>query len=130
MEDGEIEDDDDDNTVTVPPVTKPEPVQPLQPAAINVKIPPPPIETTHLFDNKFNPNDKYLPDKGNREKRKHDDKKKPHLTEAEKHVMHLHKLERLEREKREKYRREQGVETLGIYFFYPLQQANKTLLHF
>lgn len=114
MEDGEIEDDDEDSTLILPE-TKPETTvaQPLQPTATNIKIPPPPVDT-HLFENKFSPNDKYLPDKGNRDKRKHDDKKKQHLTEAEKHVMHLHKLERLEREKREKYRREQGVEPLGI----------------
>lgn len=93
LEDGEIEDDDEEipeaepqkneNTTVKPPVTQPE--------------------------KKFEVKDRPVkPDK-----RKYEDKKKPRLTEAEKHVMHLHKLERLEREKRERFKREQGVQNLG-----------------
>lgn len=105
LEDGEIEDDDEE--VPVEPENKP-PVEnvPVQPKVVENKPP--------LLESKF---EKYVdrnrPDRG--EKRKHEEKKKTHLTEAEKHVMHLHKLERMEREKREKYRREQGIENLGEF---------------
>ncbi|KRT83414.1 hypothetical protein AMK59_4149, partial [Oryctes borbonicus] len=99
LEDGEIEDDDEE----IPALTQIEiPLpQPPKPPPIAEKIFPV-VETKH---------EKYVRIKYERARPKHDEKKKGHLTEAEKSVMFLHKLERMEREKRDKYRREPGRST-------------------
>ncbi|GJQ80659.1 putative metal ion binding protein [Trypoxylus dichotomus] len=95
LEDGEIEDDDEDVVATQVQVEIPHPPKP--PTIVEKTSPP--------ADNKH---EKYDRLKYERSRTKHEEKKKGHLTEAEKSVMFLHKLERMEREKREKYRREPG----------------------
>lgn len=101
MEDGEIEDDDEE----VPP---PQPVIPNLPPQFDPQVPPPnfsPIKDQKpMFSNDRN----MFMDKGPKDRRNRyeENKKKGHLTEAEKSVMYLHKMERMEREKRDKYRRD------------------------
>ncbi|KAK5638502.1 hypothetical protein RI129_012797 [Pyrocoelia pectoralis] len=94
LEDGEIEDDDDEEeeapTSEVVPTTEPQPVlpEPTQPVT------------------KPNHNNRTRFDRSERHNR-YEERKRGHLTEAEKSVMHLHKLERFEREKRDRYKRDQ-----------------------
>ncbi|KAF5283194.1 hypothetical protein FQA39_LY17386 [Lamprigera yunnana] len=87
LEDGEIEDDDEEETST-PAETQQEP---------NPELPPP-----NASPNKFRPTRFDRPDR-----HRYEDRKRSHLTEAEKSVLHLHKIERLEREKRDRYKRDQ-----------------------
>ncbi|KAF5288696.1 hypothetical protein FQR65_LT11961 [Abscondita terminalis] len=94
LEDGEIEDDDEEEeeqqqqpaTVPVEQPSEPAPDQP--PSATS------PIKFPQQRPSRF-------------DRHRYDERKRGHLTEAEKSVMHLHKIERLEREKRDRYKRDQ-----------------------
>ncbi|KAK9751386.1 hypothetical protein QE152_g5148 [Popillia japonica] len=102
LEDGEIEDDEEEIAIAESPPPPPEPAQPHV-----AKQQPPPIVPEKSFPVAFDAkHEKFDRPKYERARSKHEEKKKGHLTEAEKSVMYLHKLERMEREKREKYRRE------------------------
>lgn len=96
LEDGEIEDDDDEE---VPQEAAGAP--PAQPEAI---LPAAVPQDANAFT-KLDPH----------RKRRHSTERKPekHLTEAEKSVRFLHKLERAERERRERFRKEQLEKTTG-----------------
>lgn len=108
LEDGEIEDDEED--VSPPTAQQAPPVEPqLSPGGANKPPPPPTIDKGFSFEAKH---EKYDRPKYERQRSKHEDKKKSHMTEAERSVMFLHKLERMEREKRDKYRREPGKDLM------------------
>lgn len=96
MEDGEIEDDDDEE---IPPQTEENVAPPTQNAPEQILPAPIPTDT-----NIFKRNEPHA----DRKKRHSTEKKADrHLTEAEKSVRYLHKLERAERERRERLRKEQ-----------------------
>lgn len=106
LEDGEIEDDEDEDMpeqlfVATPEASSSSTSIPILP---DLSKPPPSLESPPIAAAGI----KQLDEKKRDDKKRHE---KKHLTEAEKSVMRLHKMERMEREKREKYRREQVVHT-------------------
>lgn len=105
LEDGEIEDDDEDTPMEAPPVI---PEGPALPAI--TPIAPTVIPTADSLHKSSSDKEKSSSkeSKESRKERKSSRHEKKHMTEAEKSVLYLHKMERLEREKREKYRRDQG----------------------
>ncbi|XP_031330062.1 protein suppressor of sable isoform X2 [Photinus pyralis] len=93
LEDGEIEDDDEEEET------------PSAPVVVETQTPEPAPQTPPASA-KFSPNNNRSRfDRPDRHAR-YDERKRGHLTEAEKSVLHLHKLERFEREKRDRYKRE------------------------
>lgn len=100
LEDGEIEDDDEEVGESVAQDNA-DAKTPEAPNAANA--------SPNKFPDKFNHNRNNRFDKPERFNRP-EDRKRGHLTEAEKSVLHLHKMERmerLERDKRERYKRDQ-----------------------
>ncbi|KAK4878780.1 hypothetical protein RN001_011286 [Aquatica leii] len=91
LEDGEIEDDDEEEAPMVP---EQEPEQP-------------PVEQPlpNASPNKFPHRTRF----DRTDRHRYEERKRGHLTEAEKSVLHLHKIERLEREKRDRYKRDQST---------------------
>lgn len=107
LEDGEIEDDDEDVSAPVEPVALAEPPKPEIPAASS-----PTAEKNKIqVENEKIPRaekNKERPDRS--ERRRHDDKGKRHMTEAEKSILHLRKKEEMQRKKWEKINRIKDIE--------------------
>lgn len=112
LEDGEIEDDEDESAV-VPPEEVPKPEElPLQ----NPPFP----EKSRPYDKE---KEKEKPDKDrdrnrdkDRDRRKHEEKGKRHMTEAEKSILHLRKREEAQRKKWEKMNRIRETDVMGECF--------------
>lgn len=107
LEDGEIEDDDEDDT----PMEEPAPAQTNQ-TKENF--------SGYKSDTKSDKSDKDRDKKDrdrDRDRRRHEEKSRKHMTEAEKSILHLRKREKAQREKWEKFRREQTtpVDPLGTF---------------
>ncbi|CAH0549008.1 unnamed protein product [Brassicogethes aeneus] len=109
LEDGEIEDDDDEVPVDVAPQI--------------LEAPPPQIPNLLA-----SPVLKSPPD---RDRRKHEEKLgKKHMTEAEKSILHLRKREKMQREKWEKYKREvpNAADTMDDDFAKNIEKTLATIL--
>ena len=121
LEDGEIEDDDDD-VVDATKIETPQTVtdgnKQCTTSSASPKVPVKfPAHGEQGQSDQKNEKVVVQHDKTKFDRRsKYEEKKKSHLTEAEKSVMYLHKLERIEREKRDKYRREPG-NCFGLLLF-------------
>lgn len=120
LEDGEIEDDDEE----IPP----------NPETVPITNPSTPSRTSSVCDSPRTPSerDREKPRDKSKEHRKHEDKgeRKKHMTEAEKSILHLRKKEKLEREKWLKFQRErqQQFEPQADDFAKKLEKTLATIL--
>ncbi|KAG5885421.1 hypothetical protein JTB14_036070 [Gonioctena quinquepunctata] len=98
LEDGEIEDDEEDSSTVAVEPPKPE----INPPIVAAKVP---IVIPNEKDKKRDKPEK--PDKADR--RRHEEKGKKHMTEAERSILHLRKKEEMQRKKWEKFKQKEVV---------------------
>ncbi|VEN42163.1 unnamed protein product [Callosobruchus maculatus] len=108
LEEGEI--DDDDETPEAPAEEAPQ----IEPADIpNVEQPPPPTVVTEkpAPDKEVKPEKEFRPERPEKTKdrRRHGEKGKKHMTEAERSILHLRKREEMQRRKWEKFSRNKDL---------------------
>lgn len=104
LEDGEIEDDEEDTIALHEPVA---PVEPPKPESVTV----PSTEKNKIpTESEKNIRERNRDRPERLERRRHDEKGKKHMTEAEKSILHLRKREEMQRKKWEKINRIKDVE--------------------
>lgn len=106
LEDGEIEDDDEEATAPD------ESVAPTEPPKLEIPtISSPPAEKNKIpVENEKITREKNRDRPDRVDRRRHDDKGKKHMTEAEKSILHLRKREEIQRKKWEKMNRLKDLE--------------------
>ncbi|CAH1111810.1 unnamed protein product [Psylliodes chrysocephalus] len=140
LEDGEIEDDEED------PAEQPAEIPPVEisiPAPIIKQLPPPspperpppfcgpPLTSPEIVvPEKEKDKDKKRDRSERSEKRRHDEKGKKHMTEAEKSILHLRKREEMQRKKWEKMRsKETLIESIDDDFAKNIEKTLATILN-
>ncbi|XP_023012917.2 suppressor of sable isoform X2 [Leptinotarsa decemlineata] len=114
LEDGEIEDDEEDTSAVAVEISKPHASAPVA-----AKIP------NEIPNEKEKKKDK--PERS--DKRRHEEKGKKHMTEAERSILHLRKKEELQRKKWEKFRpKEPVVDPLDDDFAKNIEKTLATIL--